>query len=364
MTKMKAIFSIMSMLMMGTYHAYAAGWPQLRGDHRHRQCVQVLQLAEAAFHSNAMYLYGPHSVPSGFGSTTALQPTSSDTASGDNLLADSTVFQKLAAGGGRSYWQTMSQYGYRLVVREMTQSWQGEVYSLFSVSDALNAEDAINAVTKGQKQEGARLIWDYAWKPPIVLQDRHTNALWLIDVGQPYVFLSDWGILLPTARGLSQVCTVVFHPPAKSAADLLPPPVREFAKLLDESIGGDNNEGTLRPIDRIRTDIQHTLANAALRPWALTDPYNTRQELDAGLASWSREDSSHATTYQNILRQYPLAERSLADYYRNRFKRKPAEAKLLAAYVMDIVFRSYYVFHSDDPEKYLRRDHPAANPWG
>lgn len=369
MKQMRALFSVIGMLTIGASSAYAAEWPQLRGDHHRRQCVQALQLAKATFRSDSMYLYGPPPVPSGFGSAVVLQPKSLATDAEDNLIEDSAVFHKLPGRGTRSpsttHWQAKPQYGYRLVVREVTHSWRGEVYFLMTSDETVSAEDIVNAELGGPAEKGVQHIWTdrYRWKPPVVLQDSHAGTLWVVDVGQPFEFLGDWRILVPEPGVLSQPCTVVFHPAVKTAEDLLPLPVRKLAKLLDAALGQGDNEGTLQPTARIRVEVQHTLANAALQPWALTDPYNTRQEVDAGLASWSQEEQAHAAIYQDILSQYPLAERSLANYYRDRFKRKPAEAKRLAAYAMDIVFRSYYVFHSEDPEKYLRRDHLAPNPW-
>jgi hypothetical protein len=369
MAKIKAVCGAVGALLLGTLNAWSAEWPQLRGSHERRECVQALQLGKAAFRSNSMYVYGPLPIPSKFGSTVALQPESLGTDAGDNLVEDPTVFHKLLGRGTRSvsatYLQVMPQYGYRLVVREVTHSWRGEVYFLFSADATVNASDIANAEIDGPADKRVVPIWtdQYRWKPPIVFRDSHTQSLWVVDVGQPFVFLGDWRVLVPEPGGLSQPCTVVFRPSVTTAANLLPPAVRELARLLDGALGNGEDEGTLQPTARIRTGTQHTLANAALRPWALTDPYNTRQEVDAGLATWMKENESHAAAYRDIQHQYPIAERALAAYYRNRFKRTPAEANRLAAYVADVLFRSYFVFHSEDPHKYLRGDHPAPNPW-
>jgi hypothetical protein len=196
-----------------------------------------------------------------------------------------------------------------------------------------------------------------------VLQEKQSGQLWSIDVGQPYAFLGDWRIYVAEPVGLTWRCTVHFRPPVRTAVSLLPPPVRTLARLLDQTLGRGDNEGTLQPTARLRLAVEQTWANAALRPWALGEPYNTRAEVDAGLPAWSRHGATYRKAYQEIQSQYPRAEHALAVYYHRHFRRTAAEAQSLAAYVLDIALRAHYAFQSEDPHRYFRQEQAPANPW-
>jgi hypothetical protein len=44
-----------------------------------------------------------------------------------------------------------------------------------------------------------------------------------------------------------------------------------------------------------------------------------------------------------IVAQFPRAQKSLADYYKDRFKKPDEKADEMAQQALDIVFRSYFV---------------------
>jgi hypothetical protein len=158
-------------------------------------------------------------------------------------------------------------------------------------------------------------------------------------------------------------CTVRFRPKVKKAALLLPLPVRRLALLLDQTMGRGENEGSLQPTARLRLNVEDTWANAALRPWVLGEPYNNTEAVNAGLKDWSSKGASYLKVYRNIQRQYPLAQRSLAEFYEKNFHRSAAEAESLSSYVLDIAFRSHYAFHSDDSISESSRAKSQSNPW-
>jgi hypothetical protein len=218
------------------------------------------------------------------------------------------------------------------------------MYTLFAIDADVRPETFLTEVNANQRQATFMPVMADRWRPPLILQKQHSGQLWIIDVGQPSQFLGDWRIHVAERTGITWRCTVHFRPPVRKAVRLLPPPVRLVAGLLDQTMGRGDNEGTLQPTARLRLDVEHTWANAALRPWALRQPYNTRAEVEAGLKDWARKDATSRRTYHALQYHYPLAEHALAAYYHRYFRRSTAEAKALSAYVLDIALRSHYAF--------------------
>lgn len=104
----------------------------------------------------------------------------------------------------------------------------------------------------------------------------------------------------------------------------------------------------MHPTARLRIQSQETMANVAMRPWALTEKsYNTRAEVDAGLRVWAKEKPQHDRLYAAIQHQYPMAERALDHYYAARFHWSPDKSHRVAAQALDIAFRSYFAFSTE-----------------
>ena len=89
------------------------------------------------------------------------------------------------------------------------------------------------------------------------------------------------------------------------------------------------------------------LANAALRPWAIQRPFNSRGEADSALAEWARQDKHNLRLLQTVGAQYPAAEAALAGHYQRNFHLRPTDSKRMAAYALDVAYRSHFVFHKD-----------------
>ena len=103
----------------------------------------------------------------------------------------------------------------------------------------------------------------------------------------------------------------------------------------------------MRPTARIRLSVEKRWANAALRPWALTaTPYNTRSEVEHGLAEWAKGNRKRTVVLKQIRSVYPAAERALTSFYGARSNSRAKSARDLSAHVLDHMFRSYFVFHS------------------
>jgi hypothetical protein len=332
------------------------------------ECRDALKIADAIFRSDAPYLYYPPAVPTGVPSELVLGPSDLDISGGDALTADPSTFDKQPKTGNFShrsvYWQKVSQAGYRLVVDETPHGWRGDQYAVFAVPEATKSDDFIAQVSGGdpRNQNKIRPIVEHSWRPPLAFRGE-SGRLWLIDVGQPYEFLGAWAVYVSDAQGPRMSCSIDFRPKSvRTAIALLPPQVRALAGLLDKTIGSGEGEGTMQQTARMRLELQHAWANAALRPWALgsSQPYHSREDVDASLADWARKESYNHELLGQIRKQYRLAEPSMAAYYQGRFGRSKPESKRMAAYALDIMFRSHYVFHR---ERHDAPDEPPANPW-
>ena len=201
------------------------------------------------------------------------------------------------------------------------------------------------------------------WRPPLIFREKENGDSWFINVGQPHQFFSNWRVYIVEPSGAKLRCSVQFGPTVKNAIYLLPKPVRELARLLDQTTGPGENEGTLQPTDQLRLTVQHTWSNVILRPWVSFTPYNTRKEVDAGLRNWSQAGKSFANVYRRIRRQYPVAEKSLSEYYQKGFNLTASEANSLAEYLLDGILRSHYVFHREDRIQLSNAGGPKKNPW-
>jgi len=332
--------------------SFANGWPRLIGGGEIVQCAEALQIGKATFQSNSFYLFSPPTMPAGIGSTVVLQPEAVDISGGNALKSEDAVFDKLPishrTGEARNiYWETKANEGIRLVLLEEAFNWQGDRYSLFAIQAGVTFNEFLVAVKSGNKDSQFQPILGESWRPPLIFQEKRSLRTWAIAVGEPYYFLGNWTVFVTGADGVNHRCTVQFRPRVKNATSLLPAPVRKLAHLLDQTMGSGLNEGTLNPTARLRLAVQHTWASAALRPWALPEPYNSRAEVDAGLKLWSGGGFKYLETYKNLQKQYPFALQSLAQFYTKQFDHSAKDAKLLAEHVLDVAFRAHYTFHRE-----------------
>jgi len=347
MTSFKFVFSLVIAAMQPA-QAHDTSWPQLSGGHQAPECTQALQLAKTAFRSKDFVLYGPPAIPEDFDSALALWTDDIEISGGNALKSDPLVFDKLPLGNEGTirslYWQKQPYGGMRLAIRERDMGWHGDMYSLYAVKEDVESKDLLPDPDLPNSPSGrlVPLVSDN-WRPPLVLLQKRNGQPWVIDAGEPYVFLGDWRVYAAGPGGVTLRCTVRFRPSAKRAVMLLPAPVRRLAELLDQTIGPGTNEGTMHPTARLRNDVSETWANVALRPWATLVPYNSRREVDAGLIAWSHGGASYARVYRAIEQQYPAAEQALASYYRTALHLPAANANSLATSELDAAFRSNFV---------------------
>jgi hypothetical protein len=338
-----------------------SSWPRLDGGAR-PECADALVIARAVFDSRAFWQFGPQPVPKGVASVQVLQAYDLDISDGRAVDADKGTFDELPLGGQHPrsmYWQKRPQGAYRLAIGETSYGWRGDLYTLYTVDKGLAPAAVIAGHNDDQPPAGVRAVVRRAWRPPQIYRRGADGPLWVLTVGQPFRFLDHWTVYVPAPDGLRQACTIRFRPDVKAAVDLLPQPVRTLEALLDRTLGSGKGEGTLQPTTRLRNEVEDAWANAAMRPWADIVPYNVRATVDAGLAAWAAAGPSNRTLLRALRRQYPRAERSLAQYYRTRFHASPRAARRQAAYLLDLIYRHHYAFpHGDDPTNVA-----AANPW-
>lgn len=337
-----------------------AALPFASGDTSRPECVDAMKLAREMFQSTAQRLYAPLTIPTDLQSTLILGAYDLDI-SGGNALTSTEYFEKLPQDNRNVYWAKETNGALRIVVREIPVGWRGDMYDLYLLDAAVAKSDFLNSINSASGRPTYQAVVSDTWRPPLVFQHPQHKAKWFIDVGQPFQILSDWRVF--SSKDGRAICTIAFSPPGKDAAARLPRPVTKLVRSLDEALGPGNDEGTLQPTARTRLDAKHVLANAALRPWALVDrnAYNSRSEVDTGLEEWSKANGSRQRLHNEILKEYPAAERSLAAYYARVYRLQPAKAQEAAAWVTDLVFRSFFVFSNG--QNYFRYDGVRTNPW-
>lgn len=341
--------------------------PKMSGNISCPECSDAFRLATFMFKSKSARLYAPLIIPDAMNSELVLGATDLDISGGDALKSNQRMFKKIPMPRDSSprsmYLGKHLGNGVRIVVKETPHGWRGDTYSLYMLKANVSQKDFLNETEADyNKSEYSALIED-TWRPPLIFVRKSTPKMWFLVVGEPYEVLADWTVYRETSNGYEKSCIIRFHPEMKNATSLLPKSVQHFEHLLDETIGPGYDEGTLQPTARLRLTIQHVWANAALRPWALSesDTYNSAEEVKTGLITWSKNGKSYERIFKEIMRIYPLAEHDLSDYYMQQFHLPKNKADKLAKWILDIAFRSHYAFSNGGD--YFRYDNVNTNPW-
>ena len=328
--------------------AEISAWPRLSKESDGNLCGKALKIAEGVFLSDAFYLFAPPTMPDALGTKLVIQPEAVDISGGNALVVDNGVFQeipKVSEGPSRSivHWQVQGGQSYRWALEAGSVGWRGDSYALFSVRSEIAIEEFIAYLKSNRASKKGVTEVSSGWRPPLMLQEVSDAEVWAIEVGEPYVFLSEWNVHRLGDAGAEKLCTVKFRKDVKKATDLLPPEIGKLDGLLQKT-QATHEDGTLQPTGRIRNRVNHTWANIAMRPWVVGSAYNDRDQVDASLKEWSKDSAYTKRIYQQIYSQYPLAERALKNYYRRHFKKSDKEAQALASSHLDIAFRTYFVF--------------------
>ncbi|MGW8247607.1 MAG: hypothetical protein ACWGOV_05795, partial [Acidiferrobacterales bacterium] len=325
------------------------------------ECIEAMTLAKGMYQSTAQRLYAPLKIPENMRNTLVLGAYERDISGGDALTSTAS-FEKLPFKYHRSvYWSTKTNDASRIVVKEISRGWRGDAYSTYVLEQTVSKEQFMESINSGANSSDYQPVVLGSSRPPLVFEGNDHNSQWFVTVGEMYQTFADWRVY-----ALDQgepICTIVFTPPGRDPAKLLPDLVTSLVKKLDEALGSESGTGTLHPIVATRQNAEYVLMNAALRPWALWDgdAYNSRDEVDAGLEAWAKENPKRRRLYNEIQKAYPVAMRSLATYYANEFQLPKEKAKEVAIWALDLVYRSFFVFSTDG--NYFRYKDIRTNPW-
>jgi hypothetical protein len=334
--------------------AHPRDWPRLQGGADVPECQRAFAIARDMFSYNENYLYAPFTPPAGSGDTLVLRREQLDVSSGNALIHDDGVFERVNHRFGRSFWQRTPQDGKRLVVDVQPYGWRGDQYIVYSLP--VSTPRTVFDVDNFHRPDITFLVED-SWQPPAVLRNAE-EALWLISFDS--YALAPWRIDLAGSNATEPACTIQFRPEGRNAFDLLPADVLLFAVQIDETLGDGRNEGTLNQTGRDRSRMQHIWANAIYRPWAVAETsYGSRAEVDAGMRRWARQAPSFRAHYDAMTAQYPRAEAALALHYEREFGLTTEQAQTTAAYVINAAYTASYTFHRDD----FRPPARTPNPW-
>ncbi len=331
----------------------SAGVPRMSGAVEHPACVDALRLAGGIFRSRAVRLYTPAALPDGMASRMILGTFGRDLSGGDALREGmSKDFERTAVPGRARYWlRRVHGHARRIVVVSTGRGWRGNTYSLFLVDPSVGKRH----FRDDRKGLDKAVIAD-TWRPPWIFRLPDGTA-WFVSLSRP------WHVYADASR--KPLCTIRFTEAAGDPVHGLPEAVRRLVGDLDQALGHPHGfQGTLHAVARIRQHARRVLFNVALRPWALAEHaavYNSREEVDAGLAEWAKITPSYARILADIRKTRPQAEDALAGYYADRFHLSPAGARTEARWVLDLMYRSWFVFHSD--ARMFRYDGVDTNPW-
>jgi hypothetical protein len=322
--------------------------PKIVGSARDGRCREALHLADAAFRSNSGSLLWPIARPSRH-TKIVLRQNARDISGGNALDVDPTEFSILRQPFTKdqevsTFWAMRLSASKRLVVVDKPSNWRGDWYSVYLVDADLTPVQF--AEQRNGEHSTLRLPFgDNRWNPPIVLQDAQSSEYWLIDRGEPYEVMAEWKVYTPIGTDLAMPCHISFGYSASESVERQLPSVRKLAAALDEALGPGTGEGTLQQTAGIRGEVAKGWANTTLRPWALTDePYNSRVDVERGLAAWARGNTQRTALLRRIKASYPAAERELASYYTHRLRALARPPMQQARNTLDYMYRSYFVF--------------------
>ncbi|WP_153242485.1 hypothetical protein [Frateuria defendens] len=345
--------------------------PRMSGKVSAPECVDAMAIAKHMYASTSTYVYAPLQLPDHLSSTMILGAKDVDISGGD-ALADETDHFESPRGGQNApsnpkiHWGKDATPAGRIVLTSDSAGWRGDMYSLYVLPNDVTPSQLRDDVTESNSQHHYSPLVDSSWRTPLVFWSKITQKPWIIVVDEPYEQLGQWQVLLATSNSYQSTCLIKFWPDQGKARAprILPKEVREFASLLDQTLGYEPEQGTLQPTARLRMNSQHIWRNAAYRPWALSesDTYNSKKQVDDGLLQWSHTEPSHARMYARIQRMYPAAEAALSRYYGSKFKLSHKQAKQVAHWVLDVAYRSNFVFSGGNPS-FMPKEHVALNPW-
>ncbi|WP_156004121.1 hypothetical protein [Thiomonas sp. FB-6] len=363
----------------------AHGQPWLEGHAAEPACRDALTLARSVYFAAGPDLHPVSVNGKAHDFELIAYPATADSMS--DIVADAQVFTPIASRSPSSdvpgqpasffknagYRQTERNAGWRLALTFRNQSWKANNYFAVLQPQGTTLRAVLQSMYElpgfgAGFQRDATSTALVSYFPMTVLRDTASETLAIIrsDYSKSW---SAWTIFRIAPSGFKQQCKVRFRPHVTADGDftpypadhLLPPPVRRLAALLDSTLGSGDQDGELQSTLHLRDDARAIWLAVALRPWAMqSTPYNSRDEVDAGLRLWSIQGKAYRQIYDAIQQDYPIARRALARYYERAFDLPSARAASLSDYTLDVAFRSSFVFHSD---RGFGAESGGDNPW-
>lgn len=271
-----------------------------------------------------------------------------------NLTIDETFFEKIHKRYSPTYyWQRDSVMNMRLVIMYAPLSSRS-VYRVYSIDETMSKEDFHSAINA----QSIEPIFETHICAPIIFQQISSKEIWAINVGKYYKLLNNWEIYATGSKEKTPCCAVRFSSNVEPAKNALPQQVQLLATLLDDTLGDGREDGSMQQTGHLRAATNITWENVALRPWAVNNAYNSREEVDSGLSAWATKSKKYLALYKKIQEQYPIAEKALAKYYKGTFNLTQEKAESLAKYTLDIGYRHNFIFNKTN-----ENSESVTNPW-
>jgi hypothetical protein len=371
---MKQIISgllVASLALICCGNAVAQRSPRISGQASAPECRDAMSLAKHMYASSSLFLYAPLQISDHMASTMILGASDVDISGGDAFSENSGHFENpfsdlTGATYPHIHWGKNVNSAGRLVVVANSFGWRGDVYSLYALKRNITPEEFRGDLADANQHHLYMPLVDGAWRPPLVFWSGATGKSWFIDVGDTYETTGRWNVYLSGSKGYENACQIDFWSDQgrSQAPRTLPKEVRVLARLLDQTLGYGPEQGTLQPTATLRSHSRHVWRNVAYRPWALSDKgvYNSKDQVDDGLLLWSKTGPSYDRSYALIKRTYPLAELALERYYKSKFKLSKGQAKKVAHWVMDVAYRSNFIFSGGTPF-FMQEKDVSPNPW-
>lgn len=339
-----------------------SSWPKLDSKYSLPECNQVLNAARLLFNSTAPE-FSEDCQPvrkAKLGVILGPLPNYRDCESNCAFWFDSTYIEADNPAGERHriFKQKDAESGSRFVVGQKPMNWQGDWFDLYCVDanmpvnkvEALVNESGDSGQVENKKMAGAYIVYRNLWHRPWLFRNPTNKHVVAVNPRSDWPLkekvIPDWAIYRASASGQAELIGIIrFSAEAKPLALLPNGPLHEMFALLDNIIGiPSQSEGTLQPTARLRGETRVAVGNLMLRPWALGQPKNSKEEVEKGLQRWSKGSVVYRKQYEQLKLLYPRALDALTVYYQKTFKEPPAKARALAVRSLDLAYRSHFTF--------------------
>ncbi|MBS1992200.1 MAG: hypothetical protein JSS83_16875 [Cyanobacteria bacterium SZAS LIN-3] len=339
-------------------------WPKLITGSKSPECMQVFKAAKLAFNAGGSQIDENTEAVKNADMGLVLAPEGSavEVAGAKAFWFDAQYIDTNAREHDNVpslYWQKVPIKGGKFLVGQKKMNWQGDWYDLYFVNADLPLDRMESIVNDAQKESQAEstsipegsVIYRNLWHRPWFFYNKQSKNFIAVNVQSNWLsrdnnFFPDWKIYAPDGGSKVKLIGTIKFAPNMDAFKLLPRgPLRELALLLDKIIGiPKGDEGTFQATPRLKADAAFAWANLIIRPWAMAEPSNSLNEVEAGLKRWSKGSPVYKKQYAQLKALYPMALQSLTEYYQTSGKLPPAAARKLATKALDRAYRSNFKF--------------------